>query len=129
MKIFILRDDEHSDRVKRGLYNELKSLDLTKPKQVAITEYKEDKTNSQRSTFHFLCGLLAQETGNTPADVKEAIKQDMLGLKTISLGGVDREITRSSEEAKRDEYSLLIEGVYIEATSNGVILPILEIKQ
>jgi len=121
MKIFILRDDEHSERVKCGLYNELKSLDLTKPMQVEITEYKQNKTSEQRSGWHTLCGIFGNEVGHTKLQIKRLMLKEVFGSEMVL--GV--EIEKSSESLKREEYSQLIEQTYITASSMGIILPLL----
>ena len=123
MTLFVLRNDNNLGRVKQGLFHALKSLDLDKPKQVTISDYKEGKTGEQRAFFHALCKLFGDELGYTQAEIKEYAKQEALGVKTVTIGGVTKEITRSSESAKRDEYSALIEAVYRLAAQAGIQLP------
>jgi hypothetical protein len=122
-KVFILRNDSKLDGVKRGLYAFLKGLNLEKAKQVTITDYKEDKTGEQRSSFHLLCRLLGNEVGHAEDEVKEIVKKAALGTKTITMAGITAEVTRPSEGAKRDEYSHLIETVYRLASEMGIQLP------
>lgn len=123
--IFILRDDANTANVRRGLYNFLQTLDVSSPKQVQITDYREKKTDEQRSGFHLLCGILGKELGYSQADIKEYAKIEVLGVKTVNIGGTTREVVKSSEKAKRIDYSALIEGVYRLASQAGVVLPIL----
>ncbi len=125
MKIFVLRSDTSNAGVKRGLYEFLKGLDLTKPKQVAITDYKEKKTDEQRSSFHLLCGLLGKELGYSMQDIKDYAKDECFGAHTVTIAGITKEIVKSSEKAKRDEYSDLIDTVYRLASQAGIQLPIL----
>lgn len=119
MSIFILRDDDSLDRVKRGLYERLKNLKLEKPKQVSITDYKEDKTGEQRAWFHILCGLFGAEVGYTKLQMKRVMMREVFGIEIV----LDVEIPKSSENLKRDEYSQLIEQTYIKAGEMGIILP------
>ena len=119
MNIFILRDDNSLDRVKHGLYECLKNLKLEKPKQVSITDYKEDKTGEQRAWFHILCGLFGAETGYTKLQMKRVMMREVFGVEIV----LDVEIPKSSENLKRDEYSQLIEQTYIKAGEMGIILP------
>ena len=123
--IFVLRDDNNLQNVKRGLFNALKELDLTKPKQIAITDYKEKRTNEQRGGFHLLCKLLGDALGYSQDDIKQYAKEEALGVHTVVIAGVSKEVVKPSEEAKRDEYSALIDCVYRLASQAGVILPIL----
>ena len=118
--IFILSDDNKNlDSVKRGLYSAIRSLDLSNPKQVAITDHKECKTGEQRAWFHILCGLFGQEVGYNKIQMKRVIINEVFGTETVL--GV--EIQKSSETLKRDEYSQLIEQTYIKAAEMGIVLP------
>lgn len=119
MKKFILRDDPGLERVKQGLYSELKGLNLDKPKQVTVTDYKEDKTGEQRSWFHVLCELFGKEIGYTKIQMKRVMLDKVFGTETV----LDREISKSSESLKRADYSMLIEQTYIEAGEMGIVLP------
>lgn len=125
MSTFVFRNDSNLDRIKAGLFIALKNLDLTKPKQITITEYKEDKTGEQRKTFHLLCKLFGDETGYTLNEIKELVKGELLDTTIVTIAGREREVTRSSESLKRDEYSALIETAYRLAAEAGVQLPIL----
>jgi hypothetical protein len=107
------------------LYRTFKSLDLIKPKQITISDYKENKTNEQRNTFHKLCGLFGEATGYTKNEIKELVKAEVLDVTVVTLAGREIEVRKSSEEVKRDEYSVLIETTYRLAAEAGVVLPIL----
>lgn len=91
--------------------------------EVIIRPFKEDKTGEQRAWFHTLCGMLGEELGYTLEEVKEIAKKDCFGAKTVTIADVTREVVKSSEKAKRDEYSALIETVYRLAAFSGVVLP------
>lgn len=118
-QIFILRDDDSLTRVKQGLHNCLKNLNLEKPKQVKITDYKEDKTGEQRAWFHILVGLFGAELGYTKLQMKRVMMVEVFGVENVL--GV--EIAKSSESLKRDDYSQLIEQTYIKAGEMGIQLP------
>lgn len=123
-KRFIFNEENPNiNQVKRGLMTELKAMDLSKPKQVEIKDYKKDKTAEQRSWFHTLCGLLGEELGYTKGEMKECIKQEEIGTKEIVIGGATRQITASSERLSREDYSKLIETTYRIAAEVGVVLP------
>ena len=124
-KIFVLRDDSSLDHVKRGLYNELSNLILENPKQVSITNYKENKTDEQRNGFHMLCKMLGDELGYTLYEIKEMCKAECLPTTVVNIAGREREVTQSSEKIKRIQYSELIETVYRLSAEAGVVLPAL----
>lgn len=117
------KENKRINEVKRGLMNELKAMDLSKPKIVMIGDYAKDKTAEQRSWFHALCKILGDETGYTLDEVKELVKKDILSTKIVKIGGISKEVTKSSEKAKRDEYSELIDGIYRIGAEAGVVLP------
>ena len=123
-KIFILRNDNTLERVKAGLYHELKAANYDKPIQVTLSLYKEDKTGEQRGLFHTLCKLLGDELGYTLHEIKELVKAEMLPSKMVTVAGITKEITESSEKLKRDGYSELIEATYRLAAEAGVVLPL-----
>ena len=125
MNTFVFRDDSNLDRIKAGLFLALKNLDLTKAKQIKITDYKVDKTGEQRKSFHLLCQLFGNETGYTLNEIKELVKGELLDTTVVTIAGREREVTRSTESLKRDEYSALIEATYRLAAEAGVILPVL----
>jgi hypothetical protein len=91
--------------------------------EVIVRPYKEDKTAEQRGWFHVLCGIFGGELGYSPLEVKELIKAETFGETTVTIGGITKEVVKSSESAKRDEYSQLIEAIYRVASSVGVQLP------
>jgi len=119
VKLFILRDDNNLLKVKANLYNTLKALDLTKPQQVTITDYKEDKTGEQRSWFHVLCGIFGEEAGYTKLQIKRLMIAEVFGTEEVM--GI--QIAKSSESLNREEYSQLIEQIYIKAAEMEIILP------
>jgi len=119
MRVFILTDNHNLETVKRGLYNTLKTLDLSKPKRITIDDDKESKTSEQRSWFHILCGLFGSEIGYTKVQMKRVMLKIVFGTEVVL--GV--EIEKSSESLKRADYSQLIEQTYIEAGGMGIQLP------
>lgn len=122
-RTFIFLDDDRRDRIKVGLYECLKSLPADKKFRITVEDYKEDKTAEQRNWFHTLCGILGNELGNTKGQMKEIIKKELMGTEIVMVGNVKHEITRSSEELGRQEYSQLIETCYRVGADMGIILP------
>ena len=123
MNIWVFRNDDSLERVKKGLYLALNNLELSNPKQIAITNYKQDKTEEQRNSFHLLCKLFGDELGYTINEIKELVKGEVLDTTIVNIAGREREVTRSSESLKRDEYSALIESTYRLASEAGIQLP------
>jgi hypothetical protein len=91
--------------------------------EVIVQKHKHDKTAEQRGWFHMLCKLLGDEAGYTLGEVKELVKKELLGTKQITIGGVVKEVTESSEGQNRHGYSELIEGIYRIGAEAGIQLP------
>jgi hypothetical protein len=122
-RTFIFLDDQRRDKIKVGLYECLKSLPADKKYRITVQDYKEQKTIEQRNFFHTLCGILGDELGYTKGQMKEVIKQELMGKEIVVICGVEKEITRSSEELGKEEYSQLIETAYQVGALMGVYLP------
>lgn len=90
---------------------------------VIIQPHKDDKTIAQRNWFHTLCGILGNEAGYTKAEVKELVKQEILGTTVVTIGGTEREVTASSEAEDKIGYLVLIDGLYRIAAEAGFQLP------
>ena len=90
---------------------------------VTIDRYQPDKTSEQRNGFHLLVDKFAAEIGEAPDRVKQSVKAECFGVEFFEIAGRVTECVKSSELAKRDEYSRLIETCYRLAAECGIILP------
>lgn len=79
-----------------------------------------DKSRTQRAKFHVLCEGIGSELGNTPAEIKTAIKQYHYGIDEKKIGNDWCRILRSTEEDNREQYSALIEAALRWGAENGV---------
>lgn len=70
---------------------------------------KTEKTDSQRGYYWRSCQIAAKELGLSQDELHMVIKRECFGSEIVEtkLGPVER--IKSSEDAKRDEYSDLIE--------------------
>jgi len=92
--------------------------------QITIEPYQHDKTKEQRGGWHLLIGILADELGYTFPQMKNVLKVYIMGTEvTEDLQGNEIEQIPSSEDCKRFGYSKLIEGTYVAAAEQGVVLP------
>ena len=66
------------DKTRRQAIDALFGLDLSKPWAVTIEPYKERRSLSQNSLYWKWVGIMAQDTGNDPDTVHEALKQRFL---------------------------------------------------
>ncbi len=91
--------------------------------EVVVQDETKSITKKQRGWFHKMCALVSDETGYTEGEVKELVKKRVLGTRVVQLGDFSSEVSRSSEESGRENYSLLIEGLYQMAAEGGLALP------
>lgn len=124
-KFVLSASNKSINSVKRNLIEHLKSLDMSKDWEVVVKSHKEDKSAAQRAGFHLLLGVFSEETGYTLTELKDLCKHQSLGTVEREIMGRKFETLKSSEKAKKDEYSELIETCYRLAAEAGVILPIL----
>lgn len=122
-RTFVLKAETDWKRIVSGLIQHLKKLPRDKSWQVKVDPYKENKTDAQRAFFHVLCGVFSNETGYTKDEIKQLCKAECFGTHEVVIGSAVAEVVKSSEKAKRGEYSDLIETCYRLAAEAGVMLP------
>jgi len=76
------------------------------------------RSNPQNDTIHKIYRELSKRSGHTIGEVKEWSKSNHLGMKTIEVGGIWREIPRSTTDLSREEASEYIQ--LLEATLAGI---------
>ena len=108
----------------RAVAGEIVRLDVG-PERVAeviIRPARKEKTKDQRSLFHAICSDIGTELGNTPGQIKHAIKFDFYGTEEYRVGEEIFFEVPSSEESDRAEYSRLIDHAYRWAAERGVLI-------
>lgn len=81
-----------------------------------------NKSNEQRGLFHALCEEIGKALGNTPAEIKTAVKQYHYGIDEKKIGKDWCRILRSTEDDDRAQYTALIEAAYRWASENGIAI-------
>lgn len=110
--------------IKHNLIRHINTLDTSRVWDIEIKEHRKPKSVSQRGWFHALCKMLGDEMGIPEGQVKEIAKAQILGWRTVTLGGITFPVADgSSEKLSRMEYSDLIDALYRLAAEAGVILP------
>ena len=110
-------------QVRTNAVNAVRMIRGEEKLQVTIGPIKDSKTHDQRAYFHVLCGLLSDETGYTPGEIKELTKRRLYGTEFKEVLGERIEFLKSSEELDRKGYSALIEQILIIGGECGVTLP------
>jgi len=76
------------------------------------------RSNPQNDAIHKIYRELSKRSGHTIGEVKEWSKSNHLGMKTIEVGGIWREIPRSTTDLSKEEASEYIQ--LLEATLAGL---------
>ena len=80
------------------------------------------KSVEQRNKFHAICRQLGKELGNTPAEIKMAVKLEHFGLDEFKVRDKWYRGIRSSEDTDRIEYSELIEAALRFGAENDIAI-------
>jgi hypothetical protein len=92
--------------------------------EVEFRPHVEKKTMSQRNYWHKLIEIIAPHFGYTKAEMKDVVKEHVLGSQTyLGLDGVEKERLPSSEELKKKEYGELIDATIRLAAEEGIVIP------
>ena len=98
------------------------------PMQVTIEPYIENHSREQQGLWHIMVRQYAKQTGYTEPEMKEALKQEILGTITKEFRGKVIELTKSSQYDENGKltdkqiYSLLIDETYRLAAEDGIVL-------
>lgn len=99
-------------------------LDLAKQWQVTVEPLKKKRSLPQNAWMHAMFGEIADATGNSIEDVKEAYKDMFLGKVAVDIGGVERLVTRSTTSLSTIEAAEFCEKIHAHAASVlGIYLP------
>lgn len=112
-----------NEAVRQNLINEISQLDLSKGMIVDISDKK--RTLPQNALWHKWIGILANECGYTPKDMKTTIKRSVLG-KEDCMNFMTGEVTQSDIDThtlKTKAFTSLMEETQRVADTMGIILP------
>ena len=116
------------DATERNLVRDtIACLDLSQPWAVTIEPYKERRTLNQNALYWKWVGIIAQDTGNDPDAVHEALKQRFLVPVVITFMG-DKIPYRSTARLNTGEMSNYMDRVHALASEMGIVLPLPELS-
>jgi len=87
---------------------------------IEISKFKKNRSLEQNAKLHALLRVIAEETGNSVADVKEYACAAFLGEITYEFKGQKRTRTRSTSELTTDECADFIERLQALASELGL---------
>jgi hypothetical protein len=90
--------------LKGGVLRYIEGLPIDKAWVVTVEREKKRRTDSQNNTMWMWHAIVANETGNTPDDIHEAVKDILLPPKIVTIGDEEKEV-RSTKRMKRQEFS------------------------
>jgi hypothetical protein len=97
-------------------------------KEVEVSLSRPVRVRSDRQN-RYLWGviykILADDTGHTPEDIHAYLKDILLPRKFVTLGGVEREIAKSTKELEPQEFEKYAEQIRAWAASDlGIRIPL-----
>ncbi len=87
-----------------------------------LRPFEYPKTVAQRNQFHAICRQIGKELGNTPAEIKMAIKLEHFGIDEFRVGQKWYRGIKSSEDAGKIEYGELIDCAVRFAAEHGIAI-------
>lgn len=115
----IIRDE--LDQVEAALA--IKNLDLSKPHEIKISEYKSSKSLDQLRLYWKWVGIIAGEYGYHKDDMSEYLKEALIEPRFVDVRGKTKSVRPSISSMKIDEMAKFIDKVSIWAGQQGLNLP------
>jgi len=114
--------NEQSWRVVLKLIN---ALNLEHEWDITIERHKKKRSLGQNALMHKYFEIIADETGNSAPDIKEAYRDMFLGKVPVVLGTEERLAGRSTTALTTKEMSEFLEKILAHAGSElGIVLPL-----
>ena len=119
----ILRDED----TRRRVLEMIGQLNLERPWSVVVEPYVKKRSLSQNALFHKWVGIIAESTGNSLEDVKEAYRDMFLDKVPVRFGDEERMVGRSTKTLNTKEMSEFMDKVSEHASTElGILLPLPE---
>ena len=100
-------------------------LNLDKEWDVTVERHKDKRSLSQNALLHRWFGIIADETGNTRDDIKEAYRDMFLDKVPVQIGGKECLVGRSTTKLSTAEMAEFMDKVQAHAASElGILLPL-----
>lgn len=80
---------------------------------VEIDKFIKTRTNEQNRLYWKCVSIIAEEQGLKKDDLHEILKRDFLGLIEVEFKGRKYAITKSTAKLTTEDFSILLEKVYI----------------
>lgn len=97
-------------------------------RQVMVRISKPRKIRSLKQNSYYwsvVVSMIAAETGHTPEDVHEILKEKFLPKKFIRLLGVEKEIKKTTTDLTANEFTLYLDQIYAFAGAElGLRIPL-----
>ena len=102
----------------------IEALPINPLVRVIIEKFHPGATYTQRGLLHKIIGIIADETGHSPAEMKEILKAAFLTPVEHHIGGRVVVSLPSTESLSKSDYSALIDQIIVFATAElGIHLP------
>lgn len=101
------------------------TISLDKPTEVRFYEYKSKRSLNQNALWHKWCDYMGKEMGYSPAEMKTALKREILGVEEIVNPLTGEVITKdySTASLNTEQFSLLMTETQRIANEYEIFLP------
>jgi len=100
-RTFIIR----TDAFLQELIRHLRGLDLGKPKQIVVSDYRRKHTISQRGLYFVWMHQIGQDTGHTKDEMHQYFKHSLLAPQTLEINGHVVDVPPSIAKLNTEEMS------------------------
>jgi hypothetical protein len=117
--LYVVRNTD----ILQNCLNHLRSLPTHKFWDVSIEEHKA-KRSTQQNRYYWSClNILGKDNGDSPDDLHEFFKMDLLGLREIEYRGKTVTVPKSTTKLSTKEFAVYMNEIIGQAFSIGVTLP------
>ena len=118
MKYILVDDDRRENAI-----DHLLGLDLKKPVEVHIKDYKRNRTKSQNDTLWMWYKPIAEHFGYTPTELHEVMKVRFLGTVEYKVDGQLLIKPKSTTKLSTKEMAEFLTKVQMLAVTNNIRIP------
>jgi len=122
MKRFIIRP-ENRETVSNSIREYLEMLNIDKPQEIIVREYKKNRSANQNSLLWKWYGCISQELGYNKDEIHDLMRYKFLGMRAKEVAGQRIEYLPSTTKLKVGEMAEYMEAISRFAAELGIRLP------
>lgn len=87
---------------------------------VIIKPYEKTRSDEQNRKIHALFSEIAQQTGYSPAEIKQMCKRDILGSRVVEYKGQRYEVLQETHRMSIKDMIDFIDHIYVWCSERGI---------